>query len=98
MGSSVKHPEAIGTVLNKLFSNLGIAEGIKQQQAILVWNDVVGPVIANVTEPVRIEHGRLYVEVENNTWRQELHYYKHQIVEKLNNKLNSKIVKEIILV
>lgn len=98
MGSSVKHPEAIGTVLNRLFSNLGIAGGIKQQQAILAWNDVVGPVIAKVTEPVRIEHGRLYVEVENNTWRQELHFYKHQIVEKLNNELKSKIVKEIILV
>lgn len=98
MGSSFKNPEPIEQVLNGLFSKLGIAEGIKQQQAMIVWPEVVGPTIANISLPVRIEYGKLYVEIENNTWRHEIFYYKRQIINKLNKKLEGDIVKDIVFV
>ena len=98
MASSFKNPEPIEKVLSGLFSKLGIADGIKQQQAMIVWHEVVGPTIANISQPVRIEHGKLYVEIENNTWRHEIFYYKRQIINKLNKKLERDIVKDIVFV
>lgn len=98
MGSTFKNPEPIEKVLGALFSNLGIAEGIKQQQAMIVWSEVVGETIAKISQPVKIEHGQLYVEIENNTWRHELIYYKRQLINKLNKKLESEIVKDIVFV
>lgn len=98
MASSFENPEPIEKVLSGLFSKLGIADGIKQQQAMLVWSEVVGPTIANISQPVRIEHGKLYVEIENNTWRHEIFYYKRQIINRLNKKLKRDIVKDIVFV
>lgn len=98
MSSSFKNPEPIDKVLGSFFSKFGIADGLKQQQAMIVWSEVVGPTISKVSEPVRIEHGQLYVEIENNTWRHELVYYKRQIINRLNKKLESEIVKDIVFV
>lgn len=98
MGTSIKKPEKVGKVMDDLFVKLGIADGVKQQQAMLFWHDTVGGTIAGVSTPERIEHGRMYVRVENSSWRQELHHYKHTIIKRLNKRLKKNVVKEIIFV
>lgn len=98
MRNLLKEPEKVGKIMDDLFAKLGIANGIKQQQAILFWGDVVGDTIAGISTPERIEHGRMYVRVENSSWRQELHHYKNTIIKKLNKRLKKNVVKEIIFV
>ena len=38
---------------------------------------------------------RLTVKTESPTWRQELHMQKKEIIDKINNKIGSKTIKEI---
>ncbi|MFC1555337.1 DUF721 domain-containing protein [candidate division KSB1 bacterium] len=98
MNKKLKQPEIFGKILDELFKKLGLADGLKQQQAVLAWKDIVGETISRISEPEKIEHGRLFIRVEDSAWRQELHYHKHKIMKKLNDKLGKKAVKEIILV
>jgi len=98
MKTSIKKPVRLDEVLDKLFVKLGISDGVKQQQAMLIWYDAVGETIAGVSTPERIEHGRMFVKVENGAWRQELHHYKHTIIGRLNKKLKKNVVKEIIFI
>ena len=77
-------PEKIGAVLERFFKKAGLEKGIRQNQAIMIWEEIVGEKIAAKAIPDRIEHGRLYVKVENSVWKQELHFLKKDIIKKLN--------------
>ncbi|MCP4723884.1 MAG: DUF721 domain-containing protein [bacterium] len=96
MGSSKNKPEKLGGILKKLFSNIGIEEGLEQQDALLIWEEVVGEKIAKISKPESVKHGRLYVKILNSMWRQEVHYYKHEIIIRINEKLKREAIKDII--
>lgn len=91
-----KKPVPVGEVLNKLIFNLDIEKGILQGRAFILWNEVVGEVNARKTKPIKIDRGKLFVRTTNSTWRQELFYQKNEIVKKLNIRLRSDIIKDII--
>jgi len=75
--------------------NLGIAGRIREYDAVVKWNDVVGEQIARVTEAVKIERGVLVVRVKNGPWRNELSLLKNDVIEKMNASLGEKLVKDI---
>ena len=89
-------PDSIGSILESLFESYGITDGVKQQQALNLWREIVGKTIADVTIPTKIEHGRMFVQVENPSWRQEITFYKQKIIKRLNKKLGKNIIKDII--
>jgi len=91
-------PEHISSVVKNFLKELGLETAYKQHQALLLWPEVVGAGLSRVTEPVRIEYGRMYIRVTNSSWRQEVYYFKYQIIERLNKKLNEPVVKDLILV
>lgn len=91
-----KKPVPVREVLNKLIFNLDIEKGILQGRAFILWNEVVGEVNARKTKPIKIDRGKLFVRTTDSTWRQELFYQKNEIVKKLNIRLRSDIIKDII--
>ena len=60
-----------------------------------VWDDAVGPGIAEHAKPSWIKKGSLRVDVSDPIWLQELEFVGNQIMEKLNEKLGRKAVKKI---
>jgi hypothetical protein len=89
--------EKIGWVLKKFFIELGIERPVLKYQALFIWHEVVVRKISNVTEPKRISGNRLFVRVLNDAWRNELVFYKKDIINRLNERLGSEIIEEIIL-
>ncbi|MFC1477647.1 DUF721 domain-containing protein [candidate division KSB1 bacterium] len=98
MGSRFKKPERLGSVVESVLADLGLFSAYRNYKIMNKWADAVGPIVAKVTEPDRIEHGTLFVKVTNSSWRQELHYYKAEIIVKLNDGQDYDVVKDIILV
>jgi len=91
-----KKPVPVREVLSKLIFNLDIEKGILQGRAFVLWNEVVGEINARKTKPIKIDRGKLFVETTDSTWRQELFYQKNEIIKKLNIRLRSDIIKDII--
>jgi predicted nucleic acid-binding Zn ribbon protein len=85
-------------VIKEFVKELGIEKSVKSYQALDLWRQVVGTRIAQVTDAQKIKNGKLFVKVSNDVWRNELIFYKPQMMKKLNDRLGHKIVKDIIFI
>ena len=96
---SRRKPERIGPLLTSVIQKLGLEKGLLQHRVILSWSEAVGKEIAQKTTPLRVRGSKLFVEVENSSWMNYLHYLKPEILSKLNAKCktrNEKLIKDII--
>ncbi len=90
--------ERLGDVLEKSLKRLDLTARLDEHGVWPVWNDVVGKPIARNAQPEKIRKGTLFVRVSSPVWMQQLQYMKEMIVEKLNRRLKSEIVKNIFFV
>ena len=87
--------EKLNTTIKKFLNNFGLTQGVNQNTAIILWEEVVGEKISKNTEPISVEHGTLTVSVSNPTWRQELVFKQQDIINQLNKKLGKNTIKEV---
>ncbi|MBS1261086.1 MAG: hypothetical protein MAG453_00407 [Calditrichaeota bacterium] len=59
------------------------------------WSEIAGAPVAEHAEPVRIEHGRLTLQVEDSAWRHQLLYMRRELIGRINGALGEKTVREI---
>lgn len=86
-----------GDLLSGLLAGWGLDERLRQYQALVIWDEVVGPQIAARTKPEKIRDGILEVCVDQPTWMQQLQLLKPQILAKLNARLGDAPLREIFL-
>ena len=87
--------EHIGKALGGFIKNSKIEKGLDQNKALLIWADVVGHKIAENSEAQSVNSGIITVRTKTPAWRQELQLQKPQIINKINQALTRKIIKDI---
>ena len=87
--------QQLKSAINHFLKNNGLIKGVNQQNAILIWEEIVGKTIASNTTAETVEHGILTVKTTSPAWRQELVFKKQDIIENLNAKLGKKTIREI---
>ena len=87
-------PQVLGPILRALVDKLGLDKKIRQYSILEEWPAIVGPRIAEVAEPYRVDGGILYVRVRTAEWRNELTMRKPEILKKINAKEN--IIQDIL--
>lgn len=85
----------LGQALNKIIKDLGIENEILRNQAIAIWPEVVGKKIANVSKAEKIVGKTLFVNVKNDSWRNELFFLKKEIMQKLNKKMGKNVIDDL---
>lgn len=90
-------PSTIGDLIRGRLATLGLARKIKEAGVTVTWPELVGPEIAAHTRVIKLDRGKLFVSVDEPTWRQELTYQKQLIREKINASLGEgeKLVDDI---
>lgn len=78
-----------------MLRNFGIENAVAQNNALNIWNEVVGDAVAKNTQPEKVEHGIIIVKVTSPTWRQELFFQKKEIVQKINKKIGKNVIRDI---
>ena len=78
-----------------MLRRFGIDNAIAQNNALNIWDDAVGESVAMNAKPDRVEHGVLIVKVSSPTWRQELYFQKKEIIEKINQAIGKKVIRDI---
>ena len=53
--------QKLKTAINTLLKAAGLEEGVSQNKALLVWDDVVGAKVSENTTPEKVEAGTLYI-------------------------------------
>lgn len=84
-------------LLKEFMKNVPHRTELKRGMILHFWPEVVGERIQNVTRNVRFEESKLIVKVENEAWRHEIHANRFSIKKKLNNKVGSNVVRDIIV-
>lgn len=83
-------------ILNGLMSGSHLPFNPGDAEIWDVWDEVVGPAIAEHAQPSNIRKKRLRVHVSEPIWLQELEFVAETIKEKLNRKLGRKAVDKIL--
>jgi predicted nucleic acid-binding Zn ribbon protein len=81
--------------IDELVNGLGIKQKLKEYDAVVLWESVVGDQIAKMTTATRITQGMLFVHVKTSTWRNELTLRKKEILDKLNAVVGVNVVRDI---
>ncbi len=91
-------PTPIKEILEDLTRSMGLKKRMDEERIILCWKDVVGERIGTHTKALKVRRGKLFVEVKSPVWMNELIFLKREIISKLNLRLKSKVVSDIIFV
>ena len=87
--------QSLKIAIDSMLKRFGIDNAIAQNKALIIWNEIVGDTVAKNTQPDRVEHGVIIVKVSSPTWRQELYFKKKEIIQKINNTLGKKVIRDI---
>lgn len=90
-------PKLLKDALKDFLDDYPHRKRLKRGMILSIWEQTVGERIADETENVHFEHGNLIVHVKNPAWRQEIHMKRFSIAKKLNDKVEEKIIKEIVV-
>lgn len=90
-------PIPISQSLQHLIGDLGIGTRLSERRALLLWEEVVGPEVAQATQPEKVSRGSLHVRVKTATWRHALLFHREEIRLKLNQRLGEDLVRQIVL-
>ncbi len=87
--------QSLKIAIDSMLRKFGIENAIAQNKALNIWDEIVGDKVAKNTEPERVEHGVIIVKVSSPTWRQELHFQKNEIIQKINKTIGKKVIRDI---
>lgn len=88
--------EQIGGVLRQFLRQMGLETPLNEYRLIDSWKDVAGPVISRHTTNLYIKNQTLYVHLSSSVIRQELQMHRAELVGKLNGKVGSQVIANII--
>lgn len=92
--SEISIGEAIQIFLKK---NNRLKTGIQALQIEEVWAKLMGKTIAKYTEKIQIINHKLFITTSIGPLKQELKYQKETIMERVNEALGEKVIKEVII-
>jgi len=84
--------------IDNFMNYIGLDSKMQEMQILNIWSACVGEAIAKYSAPQEIRKNKLFVRVENAAWRYELSLKKSEIIEKLNQNLKKKLIRDIIFI
>ncbi len=91
----MKWAEPIGKILTDVLRDLGLSKKLSEQRAVVEWSDIVGRRVAEHARALRVDNGRLFVEVDSSVWSQELTLMKRTILRQINDQIGRKAIDNI---
>jgi predicted nucleic acid-binding Zn ribbon protein len=91
-----RKPRKLSDVMSDVLSKSGIADRVAQANVIPEWRSLVGPQIANVTQPLSVTpQGTLFVAVTTNAWMTELSLMEPDLLLRLNQRTGRLSIRKI---
>ncbi|MBL0937269.1 MAG: DUF721 domain-containing protein [Gemmatimonadaceae bacterium] len=85
MSERKRAPAKLGDVVASVLENAGLTGRVAQASVIPEWARLVGPQIAEVTEPLLLQQdGTLCVAVRTHAWMQELTLLEPELLNSVN--------------
>lgn len=87
--------QPIGQILADVIRDLGLAKKMSEQRAVVEWPDIVGRRVAEHSRALRVDGGRLFVQVDSSVWSQELTLMKRTILRRVNDRVGRQAIDNV---
>lgn len=88
---------SLGDALRKFLDQSRLKGSIQALQIEEVWEQIMGKTVARYTDKIQIHGHTLYVNTTIAPLRQELMYQKDKILQRVNEALGEKVIKEVVI-
>ncbi len=88
-------PQAIGDIIGDFLKEEGLEGQLLERRAVDAWDDIAGPAVAARTKKKFMKNQTLFVEIDSPALRSDLFMRRKSLVESLNAKVGSRVVKNI---
>jgi predicted nucleic acid-binding Zn ribbon protein len=89
-------PVLIQNIVLDVLKKRGYETPVKEQLILVHWGEIAGEAIAGQSTAVALENSRLFINVPNASWRNELTFLKPNLLKKINDFAGKVVVKDII--
>lgn len=88
--------QRVGDLLPQVLTGFRIEQKRGEIEIVKVWNDLIDPNIVAHAQPVGLNKGTLFVNVDNSVWLSEIVRYKRkEILERLQHSFGREVIQRI---
>jgi len=88
---------SIGDALKEFIKKSKLKNGVQALQVKDAWEKIMGKTIANYTDKIEIINSTLFIYTNVAPLKNELIYQKAKIIERVNEALGEKVIKEVVI-
>jgi hypothetical protein len=88
---------SIGEAIKEFLKKSRLKTGIQALQIEEIWEKMMGKTIAKYTDKIQIVNHTLFIRTNVGPLKQELTYQKEKIIERVNEALGEKLIKEVVI-
>ena len=88
---------SIGDAIKEFLKKSRLRTGIQALQIEEIWETMMGKTIARYTDKIQIINHTLFIHTNIGPLKQELMYQKEKIIERVNEALGEKVIKEVVI-
>lgn len=88
---------SLGDALKQFLKQSRLKGYVQAMQIEDVWEQIMGKTVAKYTEKIHIHGDKLYITTYVAPLRNELVYQKDNIIQRVNEALGEKIIREVII-
>lgn len=82
--------------IDKLLNHYKLRGKFDETGVVTMWPEIMGTAVANRTKQIYVHQKKLFVRIESSVVKNELLIVKSAIVDKLNEKIGSQVITDII--
>ena len=87
----------IGQIIKKIIRNNKLSKRLDVLNVLDVWNNIIGKDLEKYIKSTKLVDDKLYVKLRSSIVRNEMSYKKTKLIQRINEKLNKDVIKDIIL-
>jgi hypothetical protein len=88
---------SLGDALKEFLKQSKLKSGVQALQVHDAWEKIMGKTISKYTDKIEIINSTLFISSTVAPLKNELHYQKEKIIERVNEALGEKIIKEVVI-
>lgn len=90
-----KNIKTVSSIISELSTNSHLAELLKIGRILMTWDEVVSENFSKISKAVDFQKGVMIIKVDNSVFRNELYYFKKELIVRINEKLGEKKVYDL---
>ena len=97
MSARKNEPQPIEDLIRQFTTVNKLEKGLDNVKVVALWADLMGPGVQAYTSSVKLIGNTLHVSLTSSVLREELNYGKDNIIAMLNDGLQKKCIKKLVL-